>query len=164
MSENNAKLNVEWSPVVSNTDPKRTIRLRISDATSNTTVAQVYLTEPDLMQLFSNSIVGSVDGIDGYVLNEKALTTLGRYHRPITARFPVHEHIEDAVRQWADSPVVQRTLPLTHSARIRRTNDGHWRVDFGHFFSQGELDEGMRTHYQSLLDKLAAINPPEKKA
>jgi len=128
MPKPNARLTLRLSPVTSNMHPERYMSLVIEDAESHQRVVSFELLGDDLLELLAGRTVGSVDGVDAWLIESRDRPTLGR-RRFTTARH-FSDDSEDAVRTWAR----RNGPPLgAHEYQVNRTNGGTWRVVFVYY-------------------------------
>lgn len=101
MPKPNARLTMRLTSVTSNRDPEHYMVLKIEDATSGLTVAQLELLGEDLMDLLGNRQVGGVDGMPAYLTEPENRAALGCHTFTTSHRFPLSHYNDDTVDRWA---------------------------------------------------------------
>jgi len=126
MPKPNARLTLRLS-APHNSHATDCIQLVITDVPSGKDIASVDLRGDELVQLLAHRLVGSVEGVPGWLAETRDRSVFGRVRFTTSRHFSGSDHSEDAVRTWAR----RNAAPLgAHEFQVHRTNAGTYRAVF----------------------------------
>lgn len=155
MPKPNARLALRLSPVTSNQEPGRYMRLAIEDIVSGHRVAEFELIGEHLLDLLGNRQVGGADGMPAWLIEAKERETLGMRTFTTERGFDAASYTDGTVEEWA-SRFCGKIGADKFS--VRRDNNNTLRARFVYFtHADNDADViAINARRQATMDALVA--------
>lgn len=153
----NARLQLQLTRASNNgMDGSADFQLKIIDATSTLTLAEVYLDADAFADLMSIRMTGSAEGVPAWLLPAPARDRLGLHPANVSRDFELGSFKQETAKGWAEGALDALGATTFDPPRLTGSGGRTWRFIFRHYLPSPEAAQAWAVQAQHQLDSMGA--------